>query len=96
MKHDIDFISAMVGVLGAFLKGIKKRNKMRTVIINMITGGCLALLSMDIIPYFIEDASDKTISLIAFSIGYLSSELTDNFEALLDSVFENIKNRFTK
>jgi len=96
MKTDPNIIAGSIGAVGAILKGAKKRHKIRTIIVNMIIGGLLAYLSMDIIPMFIEDISNRTSMLISFSIGYLSNEFTDHIENLLDLVIELISEKIKK
>lgn len=88
---DPNVTAGLIGGTGAILKGMKRRHKLRTTIINTITGGMLAYLSLDVIPLIVEDASERTIMLISFTIGYVSNELTDHFEELLDTVFDVIK-----
>lgn len=93
MKHDPNIIAGLIGGLGAVLKGAKKHHKMRTILVNIIIGGLLAYLSMDLIPLFFKGITQKTSMLISFSIGYVANELTDNLESTLDVFFEAVKNK---
>lgn len=96
LKSDPSVLAGLIGGLGAVLKGVKKADKLKSIIINVIIGGLLAFLSIDLIPYVITDASEKTTLLVSFSVGFMSNELTDKLELLLDTVFEAIKKKLIK
>ena len=96
MKTDPNITAGLIGGVGAILKGAKARHKMRTIIINMIIGGSLAYLSMDIVPQLVDDISAKTSMLVSFSIGYLSNEFTDKFEVVLDVFFESLTDKIKR
>lgn len=80
MKGNIDLISAAVGFLAAFLKGIKLRLKWKMMVISCVVGSILAFGIIGVLTYFLRGVSVNTIVLVTFAVGWTSNELTDIIE----------------
>ncbi len=76
-----DLWAVSVGVLGALLKGLKKRLSMRTMIIQVLVGGILAYGTIGVIDTFFSGLDSKIVIVVSFSIGWVANELTEYLDS---------------
>jgi hypothetical protein len=90
MKENIDIMAGIAGMLGAFLKSMKKKFTSREVIINMIVGGILSFGIMffliTYLPMWVKD--DRMVLFIAFFGGWISNDFTDKLEVFIKDAYE--------
>lgn len=90
MKNDIEIASAVAGGIGAVLKGLKSKIKLKSLIINAFVGLFLGFGVIQGLVFFFS-SHKLSIGLIAFIgwlAGWLSNEITDKMEAYIDVVYE--------
>ena len=85
-----DLWAVSVGVLGSFLKGLKKKLKMRTMIIQVFVGGILAYGTIGVIDTFFSGLDSKIVIVISFAIGWVANELTE----YLDETIKDLADRW--
>lgn len=81
-----DLWAVSVGVLGSFLKGLKKKLKMRTMIIQVVVGGILAYGTIGVIDTFFSGLDSKIVIVISFAIGWVANELTEYLDETIKSL----------
>jgi hypothetical protein len=100
MENLLDFISMGIGMLGAMLKGIKKRFRWSTIILSMSIAGILTYSVTGLVAYFYADVSPKVIVLISFCIGWVANEFTDVLDELIGDLYDIfiswLKNKYGK
>jgi hypothetical protein len=77
MDNFLDYISIAVGMIGAMLKGIKRKFRWSTIILSMSIAGILTYSVTGLVAYFYADMNPKVIVLISFCIGWVANEFTD-------------------
>lgn len=88
MENLLDFISMGIGMVGAMLKGIKKRFRWSTIILSMSIAGILTYSVTGLVAYFYADVSPKVIVLISFCIGWVANEFTDKLDSLVGDLYD--------
>ena len=100
MEQFFDLISMGVGMVGAMLKGIKKKFRWSTIILSMSIAGILTYSVTGAVAYFYADVSPKVIVLISFCIGWVANEFTDVLDELIGDLYEIfiawLKNKYGK
>jgi hypothetical protein len=91
-----DLWAVSVGVLGSFLKGLKKRLKMRTMIIQVIVGGILAYGTIGVIDTFFSGLDSKIVIVISFAIGWVANELTEYLDDTIKSLADKWLGKWIK
>lgn len=90
MKDNIDIMAGIAGMLGAFLKSMKKKFSTREVIINMFVGGILSFGIMfgivTYLPKYVED--NRIVLFIAFFGGWISNDFTDKLEIFISDAYD--------
>ena len=88
MEQFMDFISMGVGMVGAMLKGIKRKFRVTTIILSMLIAGILTYSVTGLVAYFYADVNPKVIVLISFCIGWVANEFTDVLDELIGDLYE--------
>lgn len=91
MKHNIEIWSAVAGGVGALLKALRKYKNFKNLLINSLVGLFLGFVVVQGVINFVAD-KEYTISLIiaiGWVSGWLSNEITDKLEALLEVIFDS-------
>jgi hypothetical protein len=88
MEQFLDFISMGVGMVGAMLKGIKRKFRVTTIILSMLIAGILTYSVTGLVAYFYADVNPKVIVLISFCIGWVANEFTDVLDELIGDLYE--------
>jgi cell shape-determining protein MreD len=78
-----DLFAVGIGVLGALIKGLKKRFTASTIILGLLIAGILTFAVTGIIETFYSHLSPKIVILISFSVGWVANEITKNWIYLL-------------
>jgi hypothetical protein len=95
MKHleqFSDLFSVGIGIMGAILKGIKKRIGMTNTLLGAIVGGVLAYGTVGVIDQFFSHLNERIIIVISFGIGWVANEISDK----LDDAIKSIADRWIK
>lgn len=88
MEQFMDFISMGVGMVGAMLKGIKRKFRVTTIILSMLIAGILTYSVTGLVAYFYADVNPKVIVLISFCIGWVANEFTDVLDELIGDLYD--------
>jgi uncharacterized membrane protein YbjE (DUF340 family) len=84
----MDLLSMAVGMIGAMLKGIKRRLKISTIVLSMVIAGILTYAITGAVAYFYADVNQKVIVLIAFCTGWVANEITDKMDEFIGDIYE--------
>ena len=83
-----DVFAALVGIMGALLKGLKSKMTLKQTFLGMIVGGILAYCTIGIIDEFAPDLSQRTTVLVSFAVGWVANELTDILDKFVKDAYE--------
>ena len=100
MENFGDIIAMGIGMFGAFLKGMKKKLKIPTIILACIIAGILTYSVTGVIEIFYHDATPKIVILISFIVGWISNELVTTLDNAVGDLYEiginYLKQKFNK
>ncbi len=100
MENFGDIIAMGIGMLGAFLKGLKKHLKPPTIILACVIAGILTYSVTGVIEVFYHEATPKIVILISFVVGWISNELISTLDNAIGDLYEigiqYLKNKFNK
>ena len=82
-----DLIAMGIGTVGAFLKGIKQKLKLKNLLIACTVAGILTYGTTGLIEYFYLDFSPKIIILISFVVGWVTNEITAKLDELVGDLY---------
>lgn len=88
LEQFLDFISMGVGMVGAMLKGIKRKFRFATIILSMVIAGILTYSITGLVAYLYADVNPKVIVLISFCIGWVANEFTDKLDDLIGDLYD--------
>ena len=88
LEQFLDLISMAVGLVGAMLKGIKRKFRFATIVLSMVIAGILTYSVTGLVAYFYSDVNPKVIVLISFCIGWVANELTDRLDDLIGDLYD--------
>lgn len=83
-----DLLAMGFGMIGALLKGIKKRYALATIVLSMLVAGILTYSITGIIAYFYTDVNPKITILISFCIGWIANEFTDKLDKFIGDLYD--------
>lgn len=84
----IDVIAMAIGMIGALLKGMKKRLKLQTIFVTMTVAGIMSFSLIGVVELFWQEYTPKMIILIAFFVGWLANEITEKIDLVFDDIYE--------
>ena len=87
MENYTDLLGIIVGMLGALLKAIKKRLKLISTILVMITAGILCYTLIGVVQLYYGSLPEKASLLIAFIVGWTANEITDKMDLFIDDLY---------
>lgn len=88
LNNYTDVFAALVGVMGALLKGLKSKMSLKQTFLGMLVGGILAYCTIGIIDEFAPDLSQRTTVLVSFAVGWVANELTDILDKFVKDAYE--------
>ena len=88
LEQFLDGISMAVGMVGAMLKGIKRKFRFTTIVLSMVIAGILTYSVTGTVAYFYADVNPKVIVLISFCIGWVANEFTDRLDSLVSDLYD--------
>jgi hypothetical protein len=95
-----DLLAMGIGILGAFLKGLKKHLKFPTIILACVIAGILTYSVTGVIEVFYHEATPKIVILISFVVGWVSNELISTLDNAIGDLYEigieYLKSKFNK
>ena len=83
-----DIIAMSIGMIGALMKGLKKRLKIKSIFIGMVVAGILSFSLIGLIEIFYQELSPKLIILVSFIVGWLANEITEKIDLVFDDAFD--------
>lgn len=92
LEQFTDFLSVGIGIMGAILKGIKKRIGMTNTILGAVIGGVLAYGTVGVIDQFFSHLNERIVIVISFGVGWVANEISDR----LDDAIKSIADRWIK
>ena len=90
IENFTDLIAMFIGVIGAFLKGMKKKFSKSTIIIGMLIAGVLTYAITGLIEMFFNDVPQKVIILISFCVGWIANEVTEKLDEFVNDFYDII------
>lgn len=87
-----DLFAVGIGVLGALIKGLKRRFTTSTIVLGMLIAGILTFAVTGIIETFYSHLSPKIVILISFSVGWVANEITEKLDLLVNDLYEILIN----
>ena len=88
-----DLFAMAIGMVGALMKGLKKKLRYQTILIGVIVAGILSFSLIGVIEIFYQDLSPKIIIGISFIVGWVANELTEKIDEVFDEVYEYALNK---
>jgi hypothetical protein len=88
MKDNMDLYTMSVGLISAILKGVKKHFSLKTIIISAISASFLALGTLGVVMYFMDELDMRMAIFVAFVVGWISSDITDALELIVKDSYE--------
>jgi len=83
-----DIFAMLVGMVGAMMKGIKKRLKVQTIVVTMIVAGILSFSLLGVLEIFYHEWSPKLVIFVSFVVGWLANEITEKIDLIFDDAYE--------
>lgn len=93
MEQFTDVIAIIIGMIGALIKGLKQRLKLRTLLTSMLIAGILTFGITGLIEIMYHDLTPKLIILISFVVGWGANEMTDKIDLFIDDIYEYLSNK---
>tara|TARA_R110000751_G_scaffold76140_4_gene153219 strand:+ start:4312 stop:4620 length:309 start_codon:yes stop_codon:yes gene_type:complete len=91
-----DIIAMSIGMIGAMMKGVKKRLRVKNIFIGMVVAGILSFSLIGVIELFYQELSPKLIILVSFVVGWLANEITEKIDLVFDDAFDVFLNWIKK
>jgi hypothetical protein len=82
-----DLISVAIGVVGALLKGIKKKFQTTTIVIGLIIAGVMTYATIGVLEVYFSDLSPKITILISFCVGWVANEITEKLDDFVNDIY---------
>lgn len=99
IENWFDFIAIAIGVVGALLKGLKKKFSWSTIGIGMLIAGVLTYSVTGVIEMFYSGLSTKVVILISFCVGWIANEITEKLDDFVNDLYsiliEWIRSKFS-
>lgn len=83
-----DLFAMLIGMIGALMKGLKKRLKVQTILITMCVAGILSFSLLGVLELMYNDLTPKIMILVSFFVGWLANEITEKIDLLFDDLYE--------
>jgi hypothetical protein len=87
IENWFDFIAIAIGVVGALLKGLKKKYNLSTIGIGMLIAGVLTYSVTGVIEMFYSGLSTKVVILISFCVGWIANEITEKLDEFVNDIY---------
>jgi len=88
MEQFTDIIAMAIGMVGAMMKGLKKRLKLKTVVITMVIAGILSYSLLGVLEIFYNDLTPRLVILASFVVGWLANEITEKIDLIFDDAWD--------
>lgn len=90
MKDNIDIMAGLISMLGALMRGLKKKFGRREIIINLVVAFALSFGVIAGLCWWLPSKVHDTrlIVFITFFIGWISNDFTDHFEKIISDVYD--------
>lgn len=83
-----DLIAMAIGMVGALMKGLKKRLKVQTILVTMVVAGIMSFSLIGVVELFYADFTPKLVILLAFFVGWLANEITEKIDLIFDDAYQ--------
>ncbi len=83
-----DIFAMAIGMVGALMKGIKKKLRYQSILIGVVVAGILSFSLIGVIEIFYTDLNPKIIIGISFVVGWVANELTEKIDEVFDEVYD--------
>ena len=81
-------MSMGVGMVGALLKGIKRKYKLTTIVLSMLIAGILTFSVTGVLTMYYTELNSKVVILVSFCVGWISNEITDVLDDFVGDVYD--------
>ncbi len=96
MEQFTDVIAIFIGMLGAMIKGLKQKVKLRTLFTSMLIAGILTYGITGFIEIFYHELTPKLVILISFVVGWGANEMTEKIDLLIDDLYDYFSSKLKK
>ncbi|CAB4153067.1 hypothetical protein UFOVP611_45 [uncultured Caudovirales phage] len=83
-----DLLALGVGILGAFLKGVKNKLKLPSILLGCLVAGVLTFSIIGVIEFYYSTLPPKFVVLISFTVGWVANEITEKMDAFVNDVYD--------
>jgi len=94
LENFTDVIAMAVGMVGALMKGLKKRLKLHTIFVGMVIAGILSFSLIGVVELFYDELTPKLIILISFVVGWVANELTEKIDLVFEDLYKYYYDKF--
>lgn len=94
LENFTDVIAMAVGMVGALMKGLKKRLKLQTIFVGMVIAGILSFSLIGVVELFYDELTPKLIILISFVVGWVANELTEKIDLVFEDLYKYYYDKF--
>lgn len=83
-----DLLALAVGIFGAFLKGLKNKLKLPSILLGCLVAGVLTFSIIGVIEYYYATLPPKFVVLISFTVGWVANEITEKMDDFVNDVYD--------
>lgn len=91
-----DLIAMGIGMVGALMKGLKKKLNIQTILITMCIAGILSFSLLGVLELFYHELTPRLIILVSFFVGWLANEITEKIDLLFGDIYDYFLNWIKK
>tara|TARA_R110000751_G_scaffold73709_2_gene149089 strand:+ start:15985 stop:16293 length:309 start_codon:yes stop_codon:yes gene_type:complete len=89
----IDLIAIGVGMIGAMVKGLKKKLKARSILLGMCIAGILSYSLIGVVEIFYNELTPRLVILVSFVVGWIANELTEKIDLVFEDLYQYLLNK---
>ena len=91
-----DLFAMAIGMVGALMKGLKRKSKARAIAISIVVAGILTFSLIGVLEMFYNTLNPKVVRGISFVVGWVANELTEKIDEVFEELYDYIYNRIKK
>lgn len=91
-----DLFAMAIGMVGALMKGLKRKSKTRAIAISIVIAGILTFSLIGVLEMFYNTLNPKVVIGISFVVGWVANELTEKIDEIFEEFYDYIYARIKK
>lgn len=88
LEQFTDLFAMAIGMVGALMKGLKKRLRYQSIVIGVVVAGILSYSLIGVLEIFYQGLNPKIVIGVSFVVGWVANELTEKIDEVFDEVYE--------